>query len=657
MGLKRRKKDSPSPRLRLAEVAGARKEPVPPQRIKPELAVLADTPPEGDDWIHEIKYDGYRILSRIKNKKIVLFTRHGKDWTRKFPSIARALAKLSIDDAWLDGEVVFIKEDGTTSFEGLQKALSEGRVGGLKYVIFDIISMDGYGFERTPLIERKRIIKRLFAEKKADRKILRYGDYTSGNGKEFFSKACRLSLEGIVSKQMGSPYIYGRSHSWIKVKCRKRQEFVIGGYAEAGGSRKGIGALIVGVYDDKGRLIYAGRVGTGFTEKIMTELYGKLGKIEKKATPFYKIPSTALPSGVRWVRPVLVAEVEFSEWTGKGVLRQASFEGLRDDKSAREITRESPQAIEKIMREKRPSRQARIDKGALSRDIKTAVKLINPDRLFYPKQGITKKALADYYEAVSRFMLPHLSGRPLTLLRCPESFRDCFFQKHAADAMPEEIKRIELREEGRRAAFMMVDSLEGLISLVQIGALEIHTWGSRSDNLEHPDRAAFDIDPGPGVAWERLAEAATLVHEILAELGIKSFVKTTGGKGLHVVFPLDATNSWGEVEAFTRAFAEFVSRKTPDRFTPVMTKKRREGKIYLDYLRNLRGSTIVELFSTRARENAPISFPIEWNKLVRVRSDFFTVRNFKKYMKKEPWKGYFAIRQRITKNMMKRIKL
>jgi len=606
------------------------------------LSTLASAPPEGDDWLHEIKYDGYRIISHIENGKTYLFTRHGKDWTVKFPLLAHELSNLPVREAWIDGEVVYMGTDGRTSFGDLQKALSEGRDGGLKYIMFDLIYMDGVSLAKAPLIERKKALKRLFAKKKRGRQVLVYGDYVTGNGSVFLSRACGLSLEGIVSKQKDSFYTQRRSRAWVKVKCRKRQEFVIGGYTLAKGPRKGVGALIVGVYD-RGRFIYAGRVGTGFTEKTMAGLYPKLKKLEKKGPSFHDVPVSER-QGVIWVRPALVAEAEFSEWTGKGVLRQASFVGLRRDKPAREVIRETAKEVKE--KKDSPTRK----KAPLP-----AAKLTNPDRLFYPDEGITKKELADYYGTVSRFMLPHLSGRLLTLLRCPESFRDCFFQKHATGKSTENIKRVAATEDGKRVYYMAVDSVEGLMDLVQLGALEIHTWGSRSNDLEHPDRAAFDIDPGPGVEWKRLVEAANLIRELLKELGIKSFVKTTGGKGLHVVFPLDSTNTWKEVEAFTRAFAEYVSRRLPERFTHVASLKRRKGRIFLDYMRNLRGSTVVEVFSTRARENAPISFPVGWNELLKVRPGFFTVRNFKKYLKKEPWKGYFGIRQRITKEMMKRI--
>ncbi len=630
--------------MRIPDVPGACKAP-PPESIKPALATLAVAPPEGDDWLHEIKYDGYRILAHVKNGKAALFTRHGKDWTVRFPLIAAFLERLPVSEAWLDGEVVYMGENGRSSFEALQRALSEGRDGALRYVIFDIIFIDGYSLAKTPLIERKNVIKGLLAGKKSGRRVIIYGDYLRGKGKEFYDRACGLSLEGIVSKQAASHYVQRRSRSWVKVKCRKRQEFVIGGYTGSRGRRDGIGALLVGVYDG-GRLKYAGRVGSGFTEGSMEMLYPKLKALEKRSPSFHDI-TTDEGRGVKWVRPVLAAEVEFGEWTRRGVIRQASFVGLRSDKPARKIRREKPVEVTP-----EPGQHRRMPKVA-----PIAVKLTNPDRLFYPGEGITKKELAEYYSRVSGLMLPHLSGRLLTLLRCPVGFRDCFFQKHAPASLPETIKSIGSTEAGKKVSYMAVDSMDGLISLVQLGALEIHTWGSRSDSLERPDRVAFDMDPGPGVAWERLVEGAYLIREVLLYLGIKSFVKTTGGKGLHVVFPLDATNGWGEVEAFTRGFAEYVSMRLPDRFTHVPSRKKRENRIFLDYMRNLRGSTIVELFSTRARERAPLSFPVEWNELAGVRSDFFTVRNSKKYIGKRPWKGYFGIRQRITRVMMKRIGL
>lgn len=390
-----------------------------------------------------------------------------------------------------------------------------------------------------------------------------------------FDSSVAYRLEGMVSKKSDSPYRQGRTKDWVKIKCLKRQEFVIGGFTEPGGRRKGFGALLLGVYGRAGKLTYCGRVGTGFDEQSLDLLWERIKGLEQNGTPFDNPPGVA--KGVHWVRPELVAEVEFTQWTKEGVLRHPSFQGLREDKDAKEIAREGTESLDE----------------ALKPSIKppAPLRITNPDHIFYPEGGFTKRDLLDYYAMIAPLMLPHLAGRPLTLVRCPEGYgKGCFFQKHTDGSIPEHIKRIGLKENnGEDAEYLMVDTPDGILSLVQLGVLEIHTWNSRYMNLEYPDRMVFDMDPGPSVEWQKLAESAVLLREFLKELGLTSFVKTTGGNGLHVVAPLDPSRDWEEVKAFTKAVAEYLAAGVPERFTSMMTRSRRTGKIFLDYMWNIRG--------------------------------------------------------------------
>lgn len=633
----------PTPKLaEIPAIEGAKKAPI-LKKMMPELPTLVERPPEGANWLHELKFDGYRILARLQNGRVSLFTRNANDWTAKFPTIARALNNIPVEEAWLDGEVVFLKEDGTTSFDGLQEALNEGRDKVLKYLLFDIVYFNGHDLTGSMLKDRKTLLGYIMKMNGLDKDIIRYSVHVEGNGKNFFDTACGYNVEGVVSKRADSPYTQARSRSWVKAKCHQRQEFVVGGFTEAKGGRIGLGALVLGYYDKAGRLIYCGRVGTGFDEKTHRLLYLRLKKLETD-TPAFDTPPTGVEAkGVRWTKPVLVAEVEFSQWTKGGILRQASFKGLRPDKAAREVVREMPQAIE--------TAEA---KGEAKKPLPKA-RLTKPDKVLYPESGFTKRDLAEYYEKAAPLMLPHLVGRPLTLVRCPEGYQgECFFQKHAGVKIPAGIDRIKLLEDRADkeslVTCMSIETLEGLLGLVQMGTLEIHAWGSRYAALEYPDRVVFDIDPAPNLPWERLVEAAHLLRGLLKELKLTSFVKTTGGKGLHIVMPLEPIHDWGEVRAFTKAVAEYMAKGLPVRFTSMMTKSRRAGKIFIDYMRNLRGATAIEAYSTRALAGAPVAAPVGWDELMEVRSDTFNIKNLPERIKKikDPWKGYAEVRQKIT---------
>lgn len=628
---------------------GARKSKL-PDLIQPQLATLVDEIPKGDGWLHEIKFDGYRALCRIDQGRAVFFTREGKDWTPRFGSLANAAAKLPVGQALLDGEVVVIESDGSTNFQALQEALGKKEFGRLVYYVFDILHLDGYDLTPLPLLARKEILAKVLQAVDKDGPI-HYSDHVVGKGETFYEKACQLGLEGVISKRKDSPYRAGRGRDWLKTKCHESQEFVIGGFTDPSGSRAGLGALLLGVHNDKGDLVYSGRVGTGFTQESLKKLRARLDLIEQRSPPFSNAPAGSSRRGTHWVKPELVAEIEFTGWTRDGLLRHPSFKGLREDKPATKIKREYPQSTSSSVAPSNPH----------GNGVKVAgITLTHPDRILYPEQGITKRELAEFYEQIADWIIPHLAGRPLVLVRCPQGHqKECFYQKHAREDLPDSVRRISIREQHSVGTYVTVDSLPGLISLIQIGVLEFHTWGSRSDRLEYPDRLTFDLDPDPDLPWEQLIDAARTMRLRLADLGLCAFVKTTGGKGLHVVVPIARRNRWEEIKEFCKRVAESMAREAPEHYTATMSKAKRKRKIFIDYLRNTRGATSVAAYSTRARPGAPVSTPLRWEELSsEIRSDHFTVRNLPERLsrlKKDPWEDYEKARRPITAKVKKKL--
>ena len=601
-----------------------------PRFVPPELATLVSQAPDGDQWLHEIKFDGYRILARLEDGRARLMSRNDKDWTDRLPDVADAVARLPARRALIDGEVVVLRPDGTSSFQALQNLMRGERRGELVYMVFDLLHLDGRDLTALPLEERKAALQALVGEKASG--VVRFSAHVAGGGAEFLREACRLHLEGAVAKRRDAPYRSGRGREWLKIKCGRRQEVVIGGFTRGEGARAALGALLVGVREGS-RLVFAGKVGTGFDAKSLGMLTSRLEKLERRESPFDPPPRIAK---ARWVRPELVAEVAFTEWTSDGKMRHPSFQGLREDKPAGEVRREVEAA---------PTARAG-DGAALG-----GVRLTHPDRVVFPKPRTTKLDVARYYKAVAEWILPHLAGRPTTLVRCPDGIDgECFYQRHAGPgAASGALRRVKIR--GQKRDGLVVDSLAGLISTVQLGILEIHTWNATIDDIERPDRIVLDLDPGPGVTWPRVVEAARLIREVLERVGLETFVKTSGGKGLHVVAPLTPSASWDETGAFTRAVAESLARRQPDRFTATMTKTARPGKIYVDYLRNRRAASTVAVFSTRARAGAPVSMPLGWDELSpRVTPDRFSVATVPAQLgarRADPWAGYLKARQRL----------
>lgn len=631
-----------------SRLPGAKKSTI-PDLIQLQLTTLVNEVPEGDDWLHEIKFDGYRSLCRINHGQVNFFTREGKDWTDRFGALAEAAAELPVSQALLDGEVVVVEKDGSTNFQTLQGALSTKETHLLSYCVFDVPYLNGYDLTQVPLLVRKETLAGMLETVRRNGRV-RFSDHVIGQGKAFYQKACQHALEGVISKRKDSRYRPGRGRDWLKIKCHQSQEFVIGGFTEPSGSRAGFGALLLGVHNDKGDLLYAGRVGTGFTEQSLRDLRSRLDRIEQSSSPFADPLAGKPPRGTHWVKPELAAEIEFTQWTRDGLLRHPSFKGLREDKPARKITRERTLPIPRSVGASSSNDQVKV----------AGVLLTHPDRILYPEQGITKLELALFYEKIAGWILPHLAGRPLVLVRCPRGYeKECFYQKHTNENLPDSIRRIDIRERHSVRTYAMIDSLPGLISLVQIGVLEIHTWGSRSDKLEYPDRLTFDLDPDPSVPWEQLVDGAHELRERLSHLGLPAFVKTTGGKGLHIVVPIAGKHTWEEIKEFSKMVAGSMAQEAPDRYICTMSKNKRTRKTFIDYLRNTRGATVVAAYSTRARRGAPVSVPLDWEELGSgLRSDHFNVQNLPERLttlQKDPWEDYETTRTPLSAGMKRKL--
>jgi len=641
-----------------ADVEGARKRPA-PKAIRPQLATLTADPPTGEEWLHELKFDGYRVIVRIDGADAKLITRNGKEWTDRFPDVAAAVTRIRCRTAILDGEVVVLDERGITSFQALQNSLAGNRAGEPLLYVFDLLYLDGWDLTGAPLEARKDVLARLLRDPPAR---IRYSDHVRGQGRSFFEQACTLGVEGIIAKRADRPYRPGRGREWLKIKCSARQEFVVVGYTDPSGSRVGLGALLLGVHDGEGALRYAGKVGTGFDTRTLEMLTERLSALEQPTSPLTDPPRGAAARGVHWVRPELVAEVEFTEWTDDGRIRHPSFQGLRQDKSPVDVVRESPAgAAEGPLPGRSRSRGgaggAKVPRKAAGGAMRVAgVRISSPDRVLWPEQGVTKGELVEYYVAVADAMLPRLVDRPLTLVRCPSGADSkCFYQKHANESVPELVPRVDIEERDGTEPYMYVDGLPALLGLVQLGVLEFHIWGSRRDRLDRPDRLVIDLDPDEDLPFGHVVEAALRLRDRLGELGLESFAKSTGGKGLHVVAPITRRSDWEDARAFTQAVARELVAAEPDRYTAKMTKSRRSGRIYVDYLRNARNATAIADYSTRARPGAPVATPIAWDELSpRLRRPpFFSIRDLPARLAEggDPWVGYDGLRQSITTAM------
>lgn len=628
-----------------------------PAFIPPQLARSASTAPSGDDWMHELKLDGYRIQLYVKsagskgnkNGKVLLLTRKGLDWSARMPDIAAAAGQLPVTSAILDGEAVVLDDRGMSNFADLQAAFQEGGQRYITYFAFDVLHLDGHNLRGLPLVERRKILEQLLQGTEGT--PLRLSDGIEGKGAVVFENACALGAEGIVSKLASSKYMSGRSGTWLKLKCYLEQEFVIGGFTLPSNGMVGVGSLLLGYYE-RGKLRYAGRTGTGFTQATHRLLRAKLDALTAKQSSFAEVPRD-MQRGVHWVKPKLVAEVTFSTWTRDNLVRQAAFKGLRDDKPAIEVIRESStsrdrQEPEAAMQKKAPAslwrRKAAMDDS----------KLTHPEKILDAESGLTKRALAEYFEAVADHMLPHVADRPLSVVRCPDGNRKpCFFQKHIGMGTARGVKSVSIRnrKSGEKEEFLTVDSVDGLLGLAQMGVLEIHTWGSRNESVDRPDRIVFDLDPDLVIEWETLASTALEFRRRLSKVGLKSFLKGTGGKGLHVVAPIRAEHDWHVIKDFAHELVLQLEREQPKLYVTKMSLAARKNRVFLDYLRNDREATSVAPFSPRARSGAPISMPLKWNELKLTRMPKFHIDEFEEWQSRlryDPWSKLTDVDQSLT---------
>ncbi|MBZ9885215.1 DNA ligase D [Mesorhizobium sp. CA10] len=606
--------------------------------IEPQLATLEKDAPAGEDWLHEVKFDGYRMQAQIAGSEVRLLTRAGLDWTGKFEGpVTAALAKLKCRDAIIDGEIVVLADSGVSSFPMLQADLSARRADRFIYYVFDLMRLNGEDLRREPLVERKQALAELLGEQ-PENSALRFSDHFHEPGKVMLQHVCRMGLEGVVSKRADAPYRSGRGLSWIKSKCTLRQEFVIGGYLPSDKTGRGLRSLLVG-FNEGGKLHYAGRVGTGFSGKVMTDLKKKLDGLKATASPF----SAAVPKGkgLTFVKPELVGEVEFRSWTSDRIIRHASFQGLREDKPAEEVVQEQPKNAETGAK---PGAKTAPKPSAGT--AKTSIKLSHPDKLLWPDEKVSKRDLLDHYALVWPRMAEFVVNRPLSLVRAPDGIHgQRFFQKHASPGMSDKIARMKDPTDGEEILF--IKDFDGLAALVQYGVVEVHIWGSTIDKLEKPDQIIFDLDPDEGVDVGRVREAALDIHEQLNELSLPNLVKTSGGKGYHVLVPLKPSAEWDEVKDFAHDFARALEQAAPDRYTATLSKKARTGKIFVDYLRNGRGSTTVAPYSSRAKKGATISMPATWPEIKKGLApnafplgDASTLAQLKKA---DPWREFFKL--------------
>ena len=612
------------PALDPSGIKGARKADM-PGFVEPMLAALVTKAPAGERWLHEIKFDGYRLQARIEPGSVKLQTRSGLDWTKKFgKTLPASFQDLPLATAIIDGELVVETDAGGSAFSALQADISAGRSDRFSFYAFDLLYLDGYDLRAATLTDRKTM---LLAVTSTAGPVIRFsGDFAESGGL-VLRHACRLSLEGIVSKRRDAPYRSGRGKSWVKSKCSARQEFVIAGYMPSSVSRRAIGSLVLGVFEGA-ELHHVGRVGTGFTAAVAEDLFVRLERLRVPASPFEHKLTSEETRLVRYVRPELVAEVEFRAWTSDGHLRHASFRGVREDKLANEIIRETPN---------QPATSAKPQART--------VKLTHPDRVYWPDEGVTKEGLADYYAEVWPQIAPFVVGRPLALLRGPNGIAgDLFFQKHAWKGLNANIGLVNDPKDPRGEALITIHDLDGLLGLVQSAVLEIHPWGSTLADWERPDMIVMDLDPGEGVPWQAIIDAALEIRERLVASGISAFVKTSGGKGLHVVAPLKPAAEWPAVKAFAKAFADAMAADSPDRYVATVTKSKRKGKILIDYLRNQRGQTAVAAYSPRARPGAAVSAPLDWTELgPALGPAHFTVENMPTRVASwtgDPWDGF-----------------
>ncbi len=609
-----------------------------------QLAKLVTTVPKGEDWLYELKYDGYRILAFVEGNNVRLITRNGNDYVRRFQDVADSLIEFAAGRAMvLDGEMVITDESGKTDFQALQNYMKNPETQNLTYIIFDLLALDGRDLREHPLIDRKEMLESLMKDAP---KSLYYSRFVRGHGKESFAVACETGMEGIVGKKADSVYSGSRNGDWIKLKCDRRQEFIIGGYTRSDKKASGISSLLLGVYEGE-ELIYAGRAGTGLGESDMKTLEEAFENIKRTDSAFKTAPKQRPKEIIIWLEPELVAEIKYAELTKDNLLRQASFKGLRTDKDPMDIKWERP---EKATNSRALKKEVEKPMEANSNSIVVeGVKISSPDKVMFDDPVITKLDVVQYYAKISEYMLPYVSHRILSIVRCPKGIsQTCFYKKHPGLGSKGIITLPIAVGSGETEDYFYIDSASGLISEVQMGTLEFHTWGSRVDELEKPDVMVFDLDPDEGMELSQVRQGVKDVKSILKELSLNSYLKTSGGKGYHVVVPLKPVVTWDTFHDFARRFAEVMEQKWPDRYTSNVRKVKRSGKIFIDWIRNGRGATSVAPYSIRARKGARVSMPISWEELDTVApSDITMEEALSRINDTDPWKDFFQNNQRL----------
>jgi DNA ligase D len=637
-------------------LAGARRTALPNEAPRPQLPTLVDAPPSGPGWLHEIKHDGYRTMCRIENGEARLFTRNGHDWTDRYGGLAEAFAALPCKSALVDGEIAVQDEAGHTSFSALQDALAAEDSAKLVFFAFDLPYLDGHDLSSALLIERKSQLEALLTRAEGGLDGIVYCDHVIGKGAAFLDQAIAMGLEGIVSKKVDAPYEPGRSTRWQKIKSVAADRFIVVGYTESDAAG-GLAALLVAEETDDG-LVYVGRVGTGFTPESAASLAKVLHRAKRK-TPAVEIPpggrKSPRPSRITWVTPRLRVNVAYRARTGAGMLRAAAFKDLADKA-------EPPRPnVEPVAPKTTPAAKAR--KRYVSDADLAMVWITNPERRMFGQDGPTKLDLALYYARIGDWIMPHVINRPITLVRCPTGdTKDCFYQRHALSGMPENVRTIGLREEGskERADYLYIDDAKGLLGLAQFGVVEFHPWGCRVDKPERPDRLVLDIDPDEGLDWRAVTDAAHEIREVLHAAGLVGFVKTTGGKGLHVVVPIERRVPWTTFKGFAHGFVRALAEAAPGRYTINPKRGSRRGRIYLDYLRNTRAATAIGAYSLRARSGVPVALPISWDILDTIDPEELTVTTVPDLLTpntEDPWAELGRSSRPITKRILEKFKV
>jgi bifunctional non-homologous end joining protein LigD len=642
-----------------------------PLALAPQLATLVAEAPGDPGWIYEIKFDGYRILARIDGDDVRLFTRRGNDWSTRMKGLVAAVKALGVGSGWLDGEIIVTGAHGAPDFNALQNAFDSARTDAIQYFVFDLPYYAGHDLRAVPLLERRATLAALLDRAPAQERV-RFSQDFNGSAKELLQSACRMRLEGMIGKRADAPYVSRRSPTWIKLKCTQRQEFVVGGWTDPQGARTGIGSLLLGIHDEAGHLRFAGGVGSGFDQKTLATVKNALAAIPSDETPFFEKPREVRG---HWVKPKLVAEVSFGEWTPDGRIRHSVFHGLRDDKEVRTITREetaAPAEIEAALTAtpapkparrttpagKRPAAQTAAPAVARKKSADAAttvegVRISNPDRVVDPSTGITKLEVVNHYLDVARLILPHLVKRPVSLVRAPSGLAGpVLFQRHAGTLRIPELRLLDPVISPDHEPMIEVDSFPALIGAAQANVIEFHTWNATTQDVTRPDRIVFDLDPGEGVAWRQVQEGANLTRALLDQLGLKSFLKTSGGKGVHVVVPITPKDDWDSVKALAKTIVEHMAATIPERFVVKSGPKNRVGKIFVDYLRNAFGATTACAWSARARPGIGVSVPCEWDELASLTSGaHWTIRNVHERVedKSDAWRGYAMTRQTTVK--------